>query len=243
MPTKRAVPRPELDEDEAEVPSPPKAAAHNGDDGDGDDAGEATNLHDALRSGNAAAKREAEATSSWAQTFRPDDKSQIIKFLEPEAYVSFRRHWVERTTPEGKQNRPWTCLQSVKQECPLCKIGLRPQAISCYNIALLDSSGDITLRSWEVTVRVLQVVLGYADDPKVGPLTRGFFSVSKTGQKATTQYNIWPVKASALEEDYDVPLPDEAELKSLKLYDKSIVEITPAKKLRELADELVNDYD
>ena len=200
-------------------------------------------LHSALPTGNAGAKREAESTSSWAQSFRPDEKSQLIKFLEPEAYVSFRRHWIERTTAEGKTNRPWTCLQSVKKECPLCKIGDRPQAVACYNIAILDPNGDLTLRSWDVSVRLLNVVLGYAADPRIGPLTRGFFLVSKTGQKATTQYNISPVKASALEEDYDTPVPDEDDLKALKLYTRDIVQIPKVKELQDLADELVNDYD
>lgn len=203
--------------------------------------------HDKLKAGWGASRRVIESTTQWAQTFRPDEKSQVIRFMQDIPYVAIRRHWVETTSFDDKgkptkSNRPYTCLETIDEKCPLCEIGDRPQAVSCFNIVLLDANGDIARKSWDVGSRLFNVLDGYANDPKIGPLTRGFFLVSKTGQKSSTQYNVSPIKASALEEDYDIAVPSDADLRDVQLYDTSIIEIPPAKKLRELADSLMDDY-
>lgn len=184
-----------------------------------------------------------DSTSSWAQGFRPEEASQIIAFGEDEPYVGYRRHWVDRQTKEGKSTRSYVCLQTVNLECPLCEVGVRPQAVSAFNVFLLEPNGDISLKSWDVGARLFQVLKGYANDPKIGPLTKGFFLVSKSGQKQTTQYNVSPIKRTALTEDYDTPIPDEVQLKTFKLYDKSVLQIPTTKELREIADEMMDEYE
>jgi hypothetical protein len=184
-----------------------------------------------------------DSTSSWAQGFRPEERSQIIAFAEEGPYVGYRRHWVDRQTKDGKQTRSYVCLQSVGKDCPLCEVGVRPQAVSAFNVFVLDPNGDVSLKSWDVGARLFQVLKSYANDPKIGPLTKGFFLVSKTGQKASTQYNVSPIKRTALTEDYDTPIPDEDRLKQFHLYDPEILQIPLPKELREIADEMTDDYE
>jgi hypothetical protein len=184
-----------------------------------------------------------DSTSSWAQNFKPEEASQIIGFAEDEPYVGYRRHWVDRMTKDGKSTRSYVCLQTVKKTCPLCEAGVRPQAVSEFNVYLLESNGDVSLKSWPVGARVFGVLKAYANDPKIGPLSKGFFLVNKSGQKQTTQYNVNPIKRTALEEDYNTPVPDEATLKRFKLYDKSILQIPSVKEMQEIADEMMDDYD
>jgi hypothetical protein len=57
-----------------------------------------------------------------------EEKIQIIKMLDDQPYANYRRHWVERMTAKGKSNRPYTCLETVGRDCPLCAIADRPQA-------------------------------------------------------------------------------------------------------------------
>jgi hypothetical protein len=124
----------------------------------------------------------------------------------------------------------------------VCEVGDRATAVSAFNIAILDPSGDMTHKSWDVGARLFQVLKAYSNDPKIGPLTRGFFLVSKTGQRQSVQYNVAPIKASALEEDYDIPVPDEVALKAVPVYDASIVDEPKMKDMRDIADELNDDY-
>jgi hypothetical protein len=197
-----------------------------------------------IKRGLMEAQKQQESTSSYAQTFRPTEVSQIIKFLEKDNYAAYRQHWIESRNDSGQTvNRPYVCPLTFDEPCPLCEVGDRPSAVTCFNVALVGADGDVLLRSWNVGSRVLNVIKAYASDPKVGPLTKNFYMVNKTGSKQSVQYNISPVRPASLEEDYDTAVPTEAALAALKLYDADIVELTPSKKLRELAAELTADYD
>ena len=189
-----------------------------------------------------------DSTSSFAQTFKPDEKTRSSSSWRTIPYATFRRHWIERTIMDDnnkptKSNRPYTCLLSFDKPCPLCEIGDKPQAVSRFNIAICDENGTLQLKSWDTGARLYNVLKAYANDPKIAPLTKGFFLVSRTGKKGSTQYNIVPVKATSLEEDYDIPVPTKEALDSLHLYNVDIVEITYGAKLREIAGELMDDYE
>ena len=196
-----------------------------------------------LRGGWTEGQRQAEATSSFAKSFRPEEKMQAIRFLEDAPYVSYRRHWIDSINDGGqKTTRAYTCPLSLDppQPCPLCEVGDKAQAVNSFNIAVIGDDGQVLVRSWDVGVRVFNVLKGYSNDPKVAPLSKLYYLVSKTGQKTSTQYNVVPVRAASLEEDYDVPVPEQSEFDRLERYTPDIVQIEPVRKLRELAQELTD---
>jgi hypothetical protein len=199
---------------------------------------------DMLGGGWTEGQRQNEASSSYAKSFRPEQKMQAIKFLQDAPYVSFRRHWIDSMNDQGQRTtRAYVCLASLKkpQSCPLCEVGDKAQAVNCFNIALIGDDGQVLLRSWDVGVRLYNVLKGYSNDPKTAPLSKLYYLVSKTGEKTATQYNVAPVRAASLEEDYDVMVPDQSEFDRLELYTPEVVEILPVRKLRELAQELATD--
>ena len=234
MPTKRAVIRPPTPleeefkagfdearddgEDEDQAPPAMKAAAPG---------------QMRVKRGWGEAQRQMDSTSSYAQAFKPDDKGGIIKFLEDDPYAGFKRHWINRSTKDGQTTRAYTCMRSFTgddgkpKDCPLCEIGDKPQAVSCFNIAICAEDGSLSLKSWDMGAKVYNLAKAFADNPRIGPLTKNFYFVSKTGQRQQVQYNMSPVKATALEEDYDIPVPDQAALDALDLYTEDIVQITP----------------
>jgi len=248
-PTKRParrVPR----QGDAEPTTPPPAATNGDGDEDEDDdppprpkKKASSGPETALRGGYTAAQQIMDSTSDFAQTLKLEEKAVFIKFLEDVPYVSFRRHWIERSSKDGKSLRAWTCLKSVNKECPLCEIGDRPQAVAAYNVALLGDEGQVLLKSWDLGPRLFNVIKGYNNDPKIGPLTRGFFMVSKTGKKGTVQHNVSVVSKTALEEDYDMEVPDQAALDRLERYGPDVVTIPKTKELEEIASELDDDYE
>jgi hypothetical protein len=249
MPTKRAVIRQpvvpdavdssngDADEYEDDVPARPKMKS-------------APTEQLRVKRGRSEAERVMASTSSYAQAFKPDDRGCIVKILEDEPYASFRRHWIERMTKEqGKITRAYTCMKSFNgpdgkpKDCPLCEIGDKPQAVACYNIAICSEDGSLALKSWDMGAKIFNLAKTYGDNPKVGPLSKNFYFVTKTGQRQQSQTNMVPVKATALEEDYDVAVPTDAQLNALDLYTEDIVQVTSMKELRDLASELVDDYE
>jgi hypothetical protein len=196
-----------------------------------------------LRSGFTGAQDTMDSTSSFAQAFKPEEKATVIKFLEDEPYVSYRRHWVDRIGADRQKiTRSYTCLRSFKKECPLCDVGDRAQAVAAFNIAIVGDDSVVTIKSWDVGPKIFNILKGYASDPKIAPLTRGFFLVSRTGKKGTVNHNIQAVKPSALEEDYDITPPSKADLEALERYDADIVDVPQSKTLQEIAEELADDY-
>lgn len=195
-----------------------------------------------LRGGWTEGQRQNESTSSFAKSFRPEEKMTAIKFLQDAPYVSYRRHWIDTVNDQGqKTTRAYTCPQSFEDVCPLCEVGDKAQAVNSFNIAIIGDDGQVLLRSWDVGVRVFNVLKGYSGDPKVAPLSKLYYLVSKTGQKTSTQYNVVPVRAASLEEDYDVPVPSDDEFARLEPYKPDIIQVEPIRKLRELAAELTSD--
>jgi hypothetical protein len=196
-----------------------------------------------IRGGWTEGQRQNDANSSFAKSWRPEERLTAIKFLEDAPYASFRRHWVDGVNDQGqKTTRAYTCPRSFDDTCPLCEIGHRTQSVNAFNIAVIGDDGQVLHRAWEVGVRVFNVLKSYSNDPKVMPLSRHFFLANKTGQKTNTQYNVSPIRAASLEEDYDIPAPDPADFARIELYDSSIVTVEPIKVLRELARELATDY-
>lgn len=232
-------------------------ASVNGDDADDDDDEDETPARSSGRSkgvtgeeteikgGWTEGQKQMDSTSSYAQTLKLEEKAQVIKFLEDTPYANFRRHWVERTTKEGKTIRAYGCPKTVGKDCPLCEAGDRPQAVAAFNIAIVGDDDNLVLKSWDVGPRLFQVLKGYANDPKIGPLTKGFFIASRTGKRGTTQHNVSPVSRTALEEDYDITPPTKDALETLAQdkYTPAIVEIAKIKDLRELAEEMADEYE
>jgi hypothetical protein len=192
-----------------------------------------------VRRGWSAGEKVIDSTSSFAQNFKPNEDDVVIKFLEDEPYAAYSRHWVERVVPgSGKQMRTYICLESLGDKCPLCDVlGDRPQAITAFNIAVVGDNGDVTLKSWDVGVKIFRTLDRFRKDQKFGPLTKSYYVVKKTGKGLNSETTMLPIKASNLLEDYGLNPVGPDELADLSLYDESIVEIPKRSELQAIADE------
>lgn len=191
-----------------------------------------------IKGGWGEGQKQMDMGSSFAQALKLEPNVQIIKFLDDQPYANYRRHWVDRMTQQGPKKRAYTCLEVVGKTCPLCGIGDRPQSVSAFNVVVVGDEGSVLLKTFDVGVKLFNVLKAFAQDPKVGPLTKGYYAVSKTGKGNTAQTNFIPVKASNLDEDYGVTPPTAAELASVTKYDASIIDIPKKSDLDEVAAEV-----
>ena len=122
-------------------------------------------------------------------------------------------------------------------------MGDRAQSVSAFNVALIGDDGQLLLKSFDVGPRLKAMLKGYANDPKIGPLTKGFFMGSKSGSRGSSQQNVNPVSRTTLIEDYDMDVPSKEEFDKLRPYTPAIIQIPTTKDLRELAEEIADDYE
>jgi len=237
--TLRSRPRPKEEDEDGNGALPPST--------DSDDASDP--LTDAqlppVLGGWSQGQKEMDSTSTFAQAFKPDADIQIIKFLDDAPYANYRRHWIERMGQNGSYKRPYTCLGTVQMECPICSVGDRPQAVSSFNIVVIGDENQLTLKSWDVGARLFNTLKGYAQDARIGPLTKGYFAVNKTGkggQGGTVSVNVAPIGPAAAREDYNIEAPKPEAIKAVGKYDSTIVEIPKVADLKEIAAEMA-DYD
>jgi hypothetical protein len=196
-----------------------------------------------IRGGWTDAQKQMDATSDFAQSLKLEEKGVLIKFLEDTSYANFRRHWIERSTKDGKSTRAYTCLGTVGKECPLCEVGDKPQAVAAYNVAQIGEDGQVLLKSWDCGPRLFNVLKGYANDIKTGPLTKNYFYVNKTGKRGTVQHNVAPVSRTALRDDYEIEPPSQEDLDALEKYTPEVIRLETTKTLREIAEEIADEYE
>ena len=130
----------------------------------------------------------------WTNDVRIGEDPVIVKFLDDEPF-GYNQHWVQR---EGKKSFP--CLGAG---CPLCKVGVRVSQKIVYPVVNFGDDGSAPeVQNLTIGIQFARILDGYNEDNKVGPLTRLFWAISKTGKGLKTQYSALPVKERDLEEDW-----------------------------------------
>ena len=79
-------------------------------------------------------------------------------------------------------------------------------------------------------------------DPKVGLLTKWYFRASRSGKRGTVNYQLQPMKAHTLQDEYDIDPPSDEELSRLGLYDTDIITMPKTKELEAIAAEVADEY-
>lgn len=134
----------------------------------------------------------------WTNDVRIGEDPIIVKFLDDEPF-GYNQHWVQR---EGKKSFP--CLGAG---CPLCKVGVRVSQKIVYPVVNFGDDGSAPeVQNLTIGIQFARMLDGFNEDNKVGPLSRLYWSISKSGKGLKTQYSALPVKERDLEEDWGFDL-------------------------------------
>ena len=189
-----------------------------------------------IASGWGAFKQKRAASGDYADNLKIEKDAVLIAFLDNEPFAVYREHWIERP---GKKS--FICIE---KDCPLCDAGdNRPRVKTVFNVVELRDDEAPKVVIWTTAPRLTGQLASLDADEKVGPLTKGYWSIKRTGEGTKTTYNISPVKERDLQEDWGVlPLNDDefAALES-EAYDTSAITFSTKQQLREVARELTDD--
>ena len=115
--------------------------------------------------------------------------------------------------------------------------------MAAFNIAVVGDDGQVLLKSWDCGPRLFNVLKGYANDPKIAPLTKGFFIVCKTGKRGTVSTTSprsagrpWRRTSTSSRRSRQTSM-------AWSKYTPDIVEMPQSKTLRELAEEIADEYE
>lgn len=175
----------------------------------------------------------------YAKRLKVTEDIQIIKFLEDAPYARYRQHWVER-----KGQMSFTCIADAETSttCPLCEAGNRPSWRFNFNVVLLTPGEDPVLRSYEVGARVIDSLKNFNDHPAMGPLSKHYWTVSRSGKGATTSTNHQMVREADLEEwGLEALTKDALNHFSGNAYTDDIIRTPSRKTLVEIALEIQTD--
>jgi hypothetical protein len=215
----------------------------------------------AIQSGWEAAIRAMEAprTRTYVKDFRFDEEPQLVKFLDAVPFASFLQYWVgfragkksfispvfpDYSNEESANDPLLTYLRRLKDtkknQNPSVSWPSKKIAFSVVNFSMEEPTQQaliVTTGTVGVQLRRLN------DDPKIGPLDKNFWSLSKTGSGPQSAYSILPIKARDLQEDWGID-PEEAESVASRMTPQTAEAFRPAslEELQEIARE-VAEYD
>ncbi len=240
---KKAAPRrarraePEEDEDEEE--EPPRRARRAS-------KSAKPKLPPGVKTGRAGVEQLRKERGDGAMRMTLTSEPELVKFLEPEPFVTFAQHWVSQGGSGG--NRPYTC---PVDDCPLCELGDRANQVVMYNVLHLSAADEPKNMVLPLGVKADQALMDAATTKRSGTpdIEKDFFTVSRSGKNQQSQTNFRPIKERDIEEDWEElldvfdieDLPDLIEEAKENLFDTSIVQVSTTKQLREVAAYLAED--
>lgn len=179
----------------------------------------------------AADKQLAPSGEGFPVDLRLSEDFQIIKFIDTNGpFAVYSQHFLQQKT-EGK--RSFVCLGD---NCPLCvKLRHRPEKKTAFSVVNL-TSGEPMRQVLTATPRLYKTLHAAEFSPQ-GPLTKNYWAINRTGKLQQTVYNLMPVKARDLAEDWGVdPEQIEPKIASFAPFDRSIIKNSTFAELLDLAE-------
>lgn len=176
---------------------------------------------------------------------RIEDRVELVKFLEDAPLTSYRQHWLESASTEGKA-RPYLCPGA---KCPICAQGDSPAGYYLFNVLYLSGGAVPEVRVLQINNTAYKNLKEVFADRKTGsPVIDAdglFASVKKSGKGFQTRTTFTKVKERDLQDDWDEifeyfdfkDLPDLLDDADKELYTPEEVspKATPRRELEKLA--------
>lgn len=145
---------------------------------------------------DAADKQNAPTGGDFPVEYRHSEQFQLLKFIDKGGpFATYAQHFLKQKT-EGR--RSYVCLGD---NCPLCiKLKDKPERKTAFSIVVfVDGQPQ---RQMLIASPRLYKTLHAAEFSPQGPLAKNYWALNRTGKMQQTQYNLMPVKARDLGEDW-----------------------------------------
>lgn len=179
----------------------------------------------------------------FAPEFKVDkDETVLIKILDEGPFAVYKQHWIERGIGLKKS---FNCLKDDEGQgyCPLCDdLDDKPKARAEVNVIdMMQEPDKQEVLVWKVGSGVGDILANAANESRTSPINKSdlYWAVSKEIKNGNTRYQVVPVKARDLKDDWDTePLTeDDFNLFVEEGYDDDIVYFNSAQDLKDVVKE------
>lgn len=187
----------------------------------------------AIQSGWDAAASMTPTPTGYAVDFKHSEKPQVVKFLDQNGpFSSYKQHFLS----EKSGMKGYVCIGIT---CPLCNV-LKSRAEIKRGFSVVNLSSDPVQRQRIIASPRFFNNLHMVNATPQGPLTNGYWAISRTGVKQSTTYHVMHVKARDLLEDYGIdPQVAEAKVAEFKPFTADSIKEHSYAELLEIAESLV----
>ena len=166
-----------------------------------------------------------------------DGDYKIVKFIDPSnagPFAVYRQHWLTQITT-GKRS-----YISPGPNDPLSvRLGSKPTTKYAFTVVNLSEPDGFKRQILVAGNRLFGMLKEANSNAKSGPLTNGYWALTRTGKLQSISYAVNPVKERDLQEDWGVdPVKAEEFIKAVKPYEKSAIRIPSYEELEKVADSL-----
>ena len=199
---------------------------------------QATSTSSVVASGwDAADLATPQQSEGFPTEYKHSEQPQVVKFLDQNGpFAVFKLHFL--AGKPGKKS--YICLNTNGQtNCPLCSVlHHKPEDKKAFSVVNFSAEGGPQRQILVATPRFYKN-LHLAHFSPQGPLTKNYWSISRTGKMQTTVYHMQAIKARDLSEDW-APLNEtdcEAFVATATPFEASLYRETPYAELLEIAQE------
>jgi len=192
----------------------------------------------AIGSGWDDAEKLTVVSSDFPTEFRQSEQAQLIKFIGDGPFATYKMHFLSQKT-SGK--RSYVCLDPKNSVgCPLCvKLSHKAEDKRSFTIVNFTAEGGPQRQILTATPRLYRTLASANASPQ-GPLNKHFWSLSRSGVKQTTVYNLIPVKERDIQEDWAISADDvNTFLSVVEPYSNSDIHEHTFAQLTEIANDLL----
>lgn len=169
--------------------------------------------------------------------YAQDEEFKVIKFIDPRnegPFASYKVHWLSQITV-GKRS-----FISPGPNDPLTiKLGSTPTQKYAFTIVNLSEPEGFKRQILVAGARLFGMLKNANTNEKSGPLTNGYWAISRTGKLTATSYNLRPIKERDLQEDWGIdPVKASEFCATVQPYDKSVIRVSSVEELERIAESL-----
>lgn len=166
-----------------------------------------------------------------------DGEYKVVKFIDPTnsgPFAVYRQHWLNQVTT-GKRS----FVSPGPNDALTVRLGSKPVQKYAFTVVNLSEPDGFKRQILVAGNRLFGMLKEANANAKSGPLTNGYWALTRTGKLQSISYAVNPVKERDLQEDWGID-PDKAAefIKTVQPYDKSAIRISSYEELERLADSL-----
>ena len=187
-----------------------------------------------IQSGWEAAEQLVPVQTEFPTEYKHSETFQLVRFIDTAGpFANYRQHFLKDKT-EGR--RSYVCLGDT---CPLClKLQDKPEVKRAFTV--INLTAKPYQRQMLIATPRLYKTLHAGEFSQAGPLTRNYWALSRTGQKQQTVYNLMPVKARDLTEDWGLNEAEtELAVAAFKPFERTEIREDSHQSLVEIAESLL----